>query len=172
MRFFSYTAKDNPETAGVITRLLTTGSERAKQTIIPRIIDHVENYQEVRQEDAGEHLMHHALELWHTVETSREISHAFPLEDDIFIHTYTDTEKWSDLLTDWFWRGTIAFNVVMEFQSSSTLQGEMRSFVRYAGNHQNIGMVVKTAIDRQTLDTEIISYVLGGPASALNEGTL
>lgn len=167
MTFFGNTAVHQPETAAVVIRLLSSGTERSKKTIIARIIDYVWGFHGHYEEDYGLSLMHRALELWNTIEVHEEIGG--PLMEDAGIHI--EPESREESLSDCYWRGNIAWNGVC--MSASVRRGLTDlEFVRYAGSHRDIGTVIRTAIDRRTLDPDAIANVLNSQTTPLREGIL
>ena len=172
--FFARTHVDHPEAVDVIIRLLSTGSTQSKLTIAPRILDHVEYFQNDYDPEQGLNLAILVLELWTIVEVTEEVSRVMPLYDYDYGGTYFMTHNPEEPLRDYYWRGNVAMNIVAIY---CELDPEISSssFVRYAGAHSDIGAVVRTAIERETLDVDTIHYVLTASSSsalALGSGVL
>ena len=172
--FFTRTSVDQPQTASIVIRLLSTGSMQARLTITPRILDHVEHFQSHYEPEQGLNLTILILELWNIIEVTEEVSRVLPLDDDDYAGTYFINDRPGELLQDDYWRGNVAMNIVV---TACDMDPDIssRAFVRYAGNHSDIGAVVRTAIERETLDVDTISFVLAESSSsalALGSGVL
>jgi hypothetical protein len=161
--------EDTPYMADLMKRVLTTGSENAKRTASLHIMTNVKMFRDGMMQFISGDSMADELRLhWNDAnvrdESGRGESDSSKRAKDAikedFKKPYPDTDA--------YWRGLAAARIVYEETDGAVNMSPSIEFIlKRAGDHPDIASVINIAVDRRTLDMDVIEHVINDSKEAL-----
>jgi hypothetical protein len=188
--------EDNAESIPLFIRLLTTGTEsaraRTRGVIKTDMIDIQEAFDAAKRGDTGSPVWKfdcmdswhpassdHALRAWNAMNVIEEVSNGANANDVFYqigdlemLYSAADPSFQNHPTNDSFWRGTAALGMCGDVPYKD--DQHVKEFIDWAGNHDDIGMAVRVAVERDTLNVEVLEDILSrqDASSPIREGLL
>lgn len=169
-------------TLATLERLLTTGSESAKKevaVVVQRIISILRIDRSFEKDAVPADFRTNMLRIWNSANVHNESGTTNPLDNlfedlvelEAIIPELDESNGNAD--RDSYWRGesALAITRVLIDPEDTERRSQVQTFVEWAGNHPDIRSVIDLAIDRQSIDRELLDPILSG-YSPLRNGQL
>jgi hypothetical protein len=189
--------EDNAESIPLFIRLLTTGTESARARtrggIKTDMIDIQEAFDAAKNGDTGSPVWKydcmnswhpassdHALRAWNAMNVIEEVDNGINVNDVFYqigdlemLYSAVDPMFRNHPREDSFWRGTAALGMCGDVAYKDDDQ-HVKKFIDWAGNHDDIGMAVRVAVERDTLNVEVLEDIISrqDANSPIREGML
>jgi len=172
-RFFETESEGCPQAAEIVSRVLATGDPYIQKIIANGVVDHIINVRTDVPHKRARMLAELVLETWNHVNVANEIGEGPKLSKLCGSGTRFINEFEDKIFSDEYWRGIMALRLIVR---SHPYFGaiEKKKFVLPAGAHPDISFVVRTCVERQTLDMDAVNslYLESNDASPLMSGVL
>lgn len=189
--------EDNAGSVPLFIRLLTTGTESARartsSVIKADMIDIQEAFDAAKRGDTGSPVWKydcmtswhpssgdHALRAWNVMNVIEEVGNGVNANDVFYqigdlemLYSTVDPDCQNHPTEDSFWRGTAALGMCSDVPYKEE-EPRVKKFTDWAGSHEDISSVIRVAMERETLDVDVLEDILSrqDPNSPIREGLL
>jgi hypothetical protein len=168
--FLDETYEDSPYISGLMKRCLTTGSDTARRSAVNHIQNSVKMFREgLSHPIEGVNLAKRMMMSWNEENVLAETSRIKPNKLTRANQAIRPDFKQDTPDNDIYWRGIAAARIVYdETGGTVSLDPSIDFILNRAGAHPDIAAVIDIAIDRRTLDMDVIEHVINDSKETLS----
>lgn len=167
--FLKLTHEDSPYIADLMKRVLSTGCEKAQKTASLNILNAVKQFRDGMAHPIDGEMLAGSLMLgWNDENVRHEAGRgerdSLKRSKDAIKADFRNPDPDSDV----YWRGLAAARIVYEdTYGGVSLDPSIDFILNRAGAHPDIASVINIAVDRRTLDMDVIEHVINDSKEAI-----